>query len=277
MISENDIQKLRSVQLEIADEIHRICVKYNIIYYMAYGTLLGAVRHKGIIPWDYDIDIAMPRKDYLKFKEICKTELSPCYIYRDFKNIHNYDRSHALISKKNTELHYSFEKYDIEKRENLGIYVDIFPLDHAPFEKRLQIKQNKKLNIIVAIKRLKSPTFYSFSKSKRLIKLAIKKALFILDVDKINYRQQEIMQLHNLENSGLLCSMSSPYPYENKCMPEEIYGQPQLMEFEHRMFYAPARPEEYLKRIYGDYMKLPPTEERSKIFINIGSVKFNVD
>jgi len=78
-MNQSVLKKLNETQIEILDEIDRICKKHHITYFISGGTLLGAVRHKGFIPWDDDIDVALPRKDYDKFGEICKTELSDKY------------------------------------------------------------------------------------------------------------------------------------------------------------------------------------------------------
>ena len=114
----------RNIQLNILREIHKICEENNLRYYLAYGTLLGAVRHKGFIPWDDDIDIVMPRPDYIRFFEIAKSDT--CDFYSIEKN-DEYIYSFGKASRKNTVIIPDGMRCKIE----LGISVDIFPLDGA--------------------------------------------------------------------------------------------------------------------------------------------------
>ena len=81
-LNEEQLSCLKKIELEMLQEVDRICQKHNLVYTLAYGSLLGAIRHKGFIPWDDDIDIWMPREDYNRFKEICKTELNEKYFYQ---------------------------------------------------------------------------------------------------------------------------------------------------------------------------------------------------
>lgn len=260
-MTKEDFRRLQLAQLEIMDEIHRLCIRHGIVYYMIGGTVLGAVRHGGFIPWDLDIDIAMKREDYDHFKEVCEEELSSRFSYRDYANTHNYDHPHALVCINHTILVNKFDKYNPNK-ENLGIYLDIFPLDNAPVEERARKNQAETIQRLKAYKGYKLGMCYSNHLAKKVVKKMIRGAMFWTSVDRINQKTDQCMRKYNDKSTGYLCSMASHYSYEKQCMPQDIYGVPQLVKFEDREYYAPQKIEEYLTRIYKDYMKLPPEEEQ---------------
>lgn len=260
-MNKEDFKKLQSAQLEIMDEIHRICESNNIEYYIIGGTALGAVRHGGFIPWDLDIDIAMMRTEYDRFKEVCKTQLDSRFAYHDYINTHNFGHPHALVCINNTVLVNKFDKFN-PKIDNLGIYLDIFPLDNAPADQEKRDEQEKDL---IRIKKLKKYR-YGFCYTSRPIEIIVKKlrkaAVCWTSVDAICKKFDECMRRYDGEETGYVCSMSSHYSYTKQCMPKEIYGKPQLIKFEDRQYYAPEKLDEYLTKIFKDYMKLPPVEEQ---------------
>lgn len=243
------------------DEIHRICVENGLQYYMIGGTLLGSVRHKGFIPWDNDIDIAMPRNDYKRLKALCETELNSRFCCRDFDNTKNFDRPHMLICIRNTKLYTLYSAYN-PKAENLGVYLDVFPLDNAPDSPKDQRRQANRLARIKWFKYYRIPYTYTPSKWKNALRACFRLAFFWISVDRVNRLQQREMMRYSNSETKNLCSMASHYSYFKQCMPKEIYGEPQLMEFDGREYYGPAQPDAYLTRIYGDYMKMPPESEQ---------------
>ena len=103
-MTNDELRKLQLVQKEILDEVVRICNKYNFTYFLSSGTLLGAVRHKGFIPWDDDVDISMFREDYMKFVDVVRNELGDKYAYMDYNVDKNYALCFSKILKKNTVL-----------------------------------------------------------------------------------------------------------------------------------------------------------------------------
>lgn len=256
-----EFKKLQQTQMEIMDEIHRVCCDNGIKYYIIGGTALGAVRHSGFIPWDLDIDIAMPRVDYERFAEVGENQLSNRFCYKSYKNTKGYTRPHALVCINNTLLYTKYSKLNTNE-VNYGIYMDIFPLDNAPSSKELQKKQAKQLKFINKLKAIRHG--YSFSEKlwKRIIKKSIAKLLFFISIDKMNEKFDRVSRLYENVDSNMMCSMASHYSYDKQCMSSEIYGKPTLVRFEDRQYYAPEKIDEYLTRIYGDYMQLPPEEER---------------
>ena len=129
ILSDEERRAPQISELEILMEFKRICSSNNLQYYLTAGTLLGAVRHQGFIPWDDDIDIAMPRKDFKKFGELCRCQLKKDFYYQDCRTEPDYPYYFAKLRKEGTEVcEPCLEAVNIRK----GHYIDIFPLDRCP-------------------------------------------------------------------------------------------------------------------------------------------------
>ena len=252
---------LQLVQASIMDDIHRVCVKNNLKYYMIGGTALGAVRHKGFIPWDVDIDIAMPREDYEKFIEIANKELDPRLECQTYKNQKHFTSPHILIVLKNSSITFQTDLLNGESMRS-GIYVDILPLDQVPIDAKLRKKHARDLAIISKIKYYKDSRIYSTNGLlSKFCKKLIRLGLSCLSDYRLNSIQQEIAQKYNkLPDTGEICSTLSHYKYEKLCMPKSIWGTPKLYDFEGRQYYGQEDINAYLTRLFGDYMKLPSKE-----------------
>ncbi|MDT3699210.1 MAG: LicD family protein [Thermincola sp.] len=257
-----NVRKLQLLQLDAFKEVDRICKRNNLKYFMIGGTLLGAVRHKGFIPWDMDLDIAMYREDYDRFAECCGRELSGKYFLQSFKTDVDFFPALSRICINNTYL-------EIERSRHLhhhkGIYIDIFPLDNVSDDKRARNRQKKILALIDNIILLKA--CYSYDIEFFSLKYVIKKLFTILlkplRLKWLHKMREKVMVQDAKEDTGLVCSTASHYGYSKQVLNREIYGSPVLMEFEDGLYYAPRKWEEYLRILYGDYMKLPPLEERT--------------
>lgn len=256
-----DFKKLQCVQMEIMDEVHRVCCENGIAYYIIGGTALGAVRHGGFIPWDMDIDIAMPRADYERFAEVCKTALSSRYIYRDYKNTPKFMHPHALVCVRNTSLFTKFDRLN-PKEEDLGIFLDIFPLDVAPKDEKNRQEHIRTIDRVKRRKYLRRGYLYRPGFIQWIYKKTMATLMCFYSIDKLNADFDKVCRRYEGTDSGLWCSMSSHYSYSKQCMPASVYGTPQLVEFEGRQYYAPEQLDEYLTRIFKDYMTLPPEKER---------------
>ena len=125
---DNILDALHKIQIEILDEIVKICDKHDITYFLCTGTLLGAIRHKGFVPWDDDIDICMPRKEYTKFAEICKEELQDGFLLQDWHTEPLHYLTFAKVKKIDTIYK---EKSTMNLPINKGVFVDIFILDNV--------------------------------------------------------------------------------------------------------------------------------------------------
>lgn len=252
------LYKLQQTQLEILLEVTEICNRNKLKYFLIGGTLLGAVRHKGFIPWDDDLDIAMPRKDYEEFIKICKTELSDKYFLHHYSTDDKYWLPFLKIRKNNT----IFDEEMIEAIEcHKGIFIDIFPLDNANKQtsifQDIQVKICKSLTTIIMIKRK--------IKFNRKIKLSTKlmaSLIGIIPIKTLNRIQTYIMSLNKHEEAKFYLNIGSNYNYIKQTIEKDRYLPATKLEFEKYYFSAPKDWDYILKRIYKDYMVLPDEKDR---------------
>lgn len=249
---------LQLVQASIMDEIHRVCVKNNLKYYMIGGTALGAVRHKGFIPWDVDIDIAMPREDYEKFIEIANDELDSRYECLSYKKVKFYISAHMMVVLKNSSI--KLENDDLNDPIRHGIYVDVLPLDQVPLDHKERVKHARMLDLASKLKYYKNMRVYSKDNTiRKLVKSFLRLLFSGISYYWLNDFQQKIaMKYNSLPDTGEICSTLSHYKYEKLCMSKKIWGTPKLYEFEGRQYYGAEDINAYLTNLFGDYMKLPP-------------------
>lgn len=258
-----DILSLRDIQLEELN-ILKNTVKYleknNLEYYLAGGTLLGAVRHKGFIPWDDDIDICMPRNDYDKLIELCKeNELGEEYELISFE-MGNLIFPFAKIVNKNIFI-------KAKSLEDINLYIDVFPIDGYPEKYSKVIFQQRILNILKGILYLKSTSLKNIKNEKKSISNRILKILLKPIAEMIPTKW----------TSKIMIKMCKKYKYEeckyvgnriwgyglSEMLQKDKYASDKInIEFEDEEFKAPAGYDLYLKSIYGDYMKLPPKDKR---------------
>lgn len=256
---ENKLSPLQQKLLTMLEWYHDFCVKNNLTYYVAYGTLLGAVRHSGFIPWDDDVDVLMPRPDYEKFLEIMKNNPD---------NIYYAERS----GKENEEYYYSYAKvYDttttlIERnRRNVkrGVYIDVFPLDGIPSDMKPAKRHFRRVNFHkkliyarnIAIKKENGIVKNVVALISRIIPMAWLKNSKI--VSKI---ESEAMKYKYCESEYVGCMHSGDGLKEH--ILKSVYGEPSIYKFEGIDVYAPHDADAYLRQFFGDYMQLPPESER---------------
>lgn len=272
-----DIKEIQKAQLYIMDKIHDLSYKYGLNYYLIGGSAIGAVRHNGFIPWDVDIDIAMPREDYNRLIELAAHDFpSDLEIFSHINNPFLLS-PHILVVLKGSKLTFTNDKLNPQiKRE--GIYVDVLPLDKVPNDKSRREKQRKRLIFFRKLMEFRMMVNYeSDSKVKRLLKKIIIPVLYKIPMSLITSRQQEVAQWGNTQSEYFeICSMLSHYKYDKLCMPKEWFGKPKLMEFEGRKYFVPTEVHLYLKKLFGNYMKLPSKEEQLKYQNIIESAEFEI-
>ena len=247
-------QELHNAKLlEILDELLRVCKEHHLTYYLAYGTCLGAVRHKGIIPWDDDIDVLMPRRDLEKLYNMRHEVFG-----KDFKLASYRDDANHLYCMMKLE---SLTSTVIEHVNPIyvgGVYIDIFPLDNVMSEEedaawtQKVCTMNYKYDIYSVcpppktywIKYLR----YKFRRSKWL---------------RTNPLQQwdNLIMQHKDELTNYVKDYHNSWPWR-ALFKSEVFGDGVEMEFEGRICIVPADYDTYLRISYGDYMQLPPKEKR---------------
>lgn len=248
---EFDLLKLRAVQFEILKQIIKVCDKYALSYFAAYGTLLGAVRHKGFIPWDDDIDIMMPRPDYDKFCEIVKEELSYPYFLLTSANEYKYSQK---IGKMQNLATTCIQKWNRNIDMKKGIYVDIYPLDGC--ENTLIGKWRYDF-----YRRLhKYYCLYPEMTVGEKIKFCLWKitALMLYGKCPRKFLHDKLTQLVPFEEAEFVAN--DP---RDDIFPKEAFAEAILADFEDTKIKIPVGYDLVLKKCYGDYMKLPPKEEQT--------------
>lgn len=249
-------QKLWSVQLEILDVIDEVCRDNNLQYSLYAGTLLGAVRHQGFIPWDDDLDICMPRDDYEKFLQIWKDKEHPGFILQNKRNTASFTQSFSKIRKDHT----TFLQFEWEKeRYHTGIFVDIFPFDRCPTSfLKLKLFRWQCMKYQLFTREFVPP------KASWFIKMVSKKFLNFTSVDgRRKYREYFEKKMIDLYS----CKELPTVAIETAATMNQIYPSNLLDEyidllFEGKRYHSVSQWDKYLRVKYGEYMKLPPEKER---------------
>jgi lipopolysaccharide cholinephosphotransferase len=255
-----DITEVQALQLSLMKKLHAFMEEKNIKYYMIAGSALGAVRHKGFIPWDDDIDIGLFREDYEKFLNAAK-EFDPRYEIINHRNAHNCDFCLTRIYIPNT-------KIDNPVIANTGLdqrlYMDVFPLDNVPdsideriaFEKR--IKKRKSILEKTDVRNYGNTGIVLFCKSVISFILKPNRNIIISSTERL-------MKMYDSQKTEAVCSLCSQYSFKKQVMLKEIYGTPTMYAFEDTSFYGPEKIDAYLTTLYGaNYMQIPPISKRRK-------------
>lgn len=244
--------EIKKIEIDILTEIDRFCTEKGLSYFLAYGTLLGAVRHGGFIPWDDDIDIVMPRKDY---ECLCGIFRSSDYALID-SNTKGYPYPFAKIFCKNTII-----KEPITSRSLFGVYVDIFPLDGVPKK-----KTKKFLGKVYFYKRIIKHK-YSRMENENVLKRCFHRVYKLLCLPLtykwLSNRMNSLCKRVPFDDSGFVGNHVWGYEYKNFDL--EWFSAFTPISFEGKKYRAPIGTKEFLEKNYGDYMSLPPVEQRKSI------------
>lgn len=228
-------EEVRNIQLGILDKIDQVSKKENLNYYLSSGTLLGAVRHGGYIPWDDDVDVFLPVNDYLKLIKVLEK-----------------DERYKIISQFNTDYYFGWgagymvdttticdmNKFPIQL--TTGQSIDLFPLYGIPHQKEEKDFYLKK------IKELENQCLVALEDNDR-----------IESIKELN----NFLMKYTYEECELVGNPLMPY-FVRDIFEKEFFGEGVEVQFEHLQLKAPAKYDAYLKQMYGDYMKLPPEDKR---------------
>ena len=250
--------EIQAKLLDMFKWFHEFCVEHNLRYYAIGGTMLGAVRHKGFIPWDDDMDVGMPRNDYKRLIELRKKIPSPYiletpqsvakdFLYA-FSKIYNTDTTLIEKGKKNI------------KR---GIYLDVFPLDGLGNEKNEATKQFKKTARLVKKLAVRvSPVRKGRGKIKNLA-VILSRCIpqWVINDKKLAQKLDKVASEKDFDDNVFVGNLVCNYKMNN-ILRREYFGEPTLYSFEDISIYGAEDYDGYLTRVFGEWRKLPPKEQQ---------------
>lgn len=250
--------ELKEIELDILSFIHDFCQKHHLKYWIAFGTLLGAVRHKGFIPWDDDVDVCMPREDYDKFLKLMMRESDERYRLIAQENDEEYYFTFARLVDNRTTL----KLRGMREIRKMGVFVDVFPLDIAPpeseknkWQEEFNILQRKTNCTIPRTAHYQEHSWRTMIKIIRQIPDRFHYGVKNFDTYRKQWREC-LIQYNDSEGKEYICQ-GIEWIYNRS-----IFDKTIELEFENRKFLAPSKYDEFLKISYGNYMELPPVEKR---------------
>lgn len=256
-----EVSEMKKRLVEMVEYLDKLCDENGLTLYMAGGTLLGAVRHKGFIPWDDDIDMHLTRPDYDKLIEV-------------FRNNGNCGRYKLLVRELDGNYLYPFAKLVdtqtllIEKGGDagveMGLYVDIFPVDGLGNDIKTAKKHMKKLNkyITLNLAVLVKPWRKEVSFAKNFAIACLRVIAKMYGADKLHQKMSQIVHSLPYEESKYVGEFIDEIGDKRIMLKSEMYEDYEVMDFENIKLKAPKNWDKWLTQFYGDYMTLPPEEKR---------------
>ena len=265
MANGHELTSLQKQDLEILKEFQRICDDNGLMYFVVAGSMLGAVRHQGFIPWDDDIDVAMPREDYDRFLEVAPAQLSSDYFLESPR-----DKQHVTIVSTITSKKGGFTLNNAQKALHTGAWIDIMMVDGVPdpgikraihWYRYLTLRAFYQMSHFeeVVDQNRKRPAY-----EKIIIKFAkVTKIQRLLNPAKINNKIEKLMRSVPYEKSNYVATYCGIYR-KNEIVPKTWYGEGKKYKFEDTEVYGLSDADKYLTQLYGDYMTPPEDISVSK-------------
>ena len=263
ILSKDELRKAQLLMLSILKEVHRVCEENGIHYFLSDGTLIGAVRHNGFIPWDDDIDIGMLREDYEKFCLHAHEILPKNLVIQNEYTDSGYGQCYSKVVLQGTK----WLEHDAKKtsRKYSGLYIDIFVYDKIATDKKKQKKQSrifKFIRFLIYAKqgywttyknRLKQFIFNVCYGLAKIITLFIPAKALLKQRNKIIFKYRDLTEDYTITKFG--------GSYLKNINPLESFKNLELHQFEDTQFYIPCAYDSILRNLYGDYMKIPDASE----------------
>ena len=264
-MSEVFLEELHQYNLAALKAFDAFCKEHGLTWFAIGGTLLGAVRHKGFIPWDDDVDVAMPRADYDKLVSLAKEFPKP-FVLEEYRYNKEFQSYFAKIRSEEMEL---LETVTEEADKRRGYLVDVMPLDGTPdnaFLRKLYFVRVLLLRFLCGAANVHTGILTSRPKwEQTVLKICRKIRLYkILTVEKVYRRMDKLFRKQNVETANYIGTIMGAYKVR-EIVPAEYFGlseEPVYLEFEDMKIRAPKQYEPYLTHMYGEYKNLPPENQR---------------
>lgn len=251
------LNEIKQHELRILEEIKRFCNRNGLIYYLAGGTLLGAIRHQGFIPWDDDIDICMPRPDYERFVRNFNSAGKNIKVISD--SLGTFPTPFAKVIDISTHIQ---SKYN-EDRLNNHLWVDVFPVDGLPAEIDKVEEIYKRENLYRKILMLTDARLgEGTSQFKKYSKYILKPLACLYGKQRCSKKMRDIALKIPYENAEYVGAITWGLYGIGECMKKCEFEQSVEVMFENESFPAFSCWDSYLRGLYGDYMQLPPEDKR---------------
>lgn len=253
------LRQLQMLELDILKELLRVCDKHHLRIFADSGTLLGAVRHQGFIPWDDDIDMAMPRPDYDRLAEIASTEFKHPYFFQNTYTDPLHVRGHAQLRNSETTAILETE-YDLDI--NQGIFIDIFPLDGVPDDEAQQEKDKLETKRLLNVMRMNRPFELPVTWNPMKMWRYYKERQQALNYLKQNHMTNEdcfkcfedTLRANNYEKCSKVSTLAFCY---RRFKVHSIYDDVVMMKFEDIEIPAPVEHDKLLRIFFGDNYMTP--------------------
>jgi lipopolysaccharide cholinephosphotransferase len=258
-LSDEDRRRLQLTELRVLVDVAQLCEEHGLRYALIGGTALGIRRHGGFIPWDDDIDVGMLRSDFDRFLEIARSSL-PAHLYVQ----HWLDDPHmgapfAKVRLNNTRF---LEETSKHTGGHKGISIDIFPFDNVPRGLR---EYPWKLQLMFWKRLLRHKTGYTMRRlsiGRHMVDIPIRAAARLISVDAAKRRFQRLITRFKEQPSDRVLAVGGAYDFKKDMLKASWLSDLTRREFEDRSFLSPAQIDDYLTHMYGDFMTLPPVEQR---------------
>jgi len=245
------LRKAQKRMLEMLIEVDRICREHNIQYWLDFGTLLGAVRHKGFIPWDDDLDITVFQKDYKRLRKALIQELPEQFVFQDWTTDKYAFDHYGRV--KDTKSLFDYPYFRMQK--NKGLFIDIFVVKRG-----FSMSVKKKIDFLFG-RVFRTLNNYGYVTCNTVLK---RRFLYFCAVCLVPFTYLlvalEKVMTAIIPNDLLILSFGTNWYSERHL--NDIFPLQEIL-FENHLFFAPNNTDKYLKNIYGNYMQLPPEEKRS--------------
>lgn len=253
-----ELAQIKQIEVQILDTFVSFCEEHDLTYFLAYGTLLGAVRHKGFIPWDDDIDVTMPRPDYQKLLQLWPKQGR--YLLLECRHDKSYPYPFAKLCDDNTRI----EEAGVVNPYEMGIYLDIFPLDGipgTPEESRRTLRRFETLEKCRMYSEMPPESLFKDGQKSNFSRKLLWHLLHAVGAPRFSKWMDRAAKKYGYSDSQYGGLLMTRFSYR-EIYPLSILNETTKLEFEGKWYTAPADYDQILTLLYGEYMQLPPEEER---------------